>query len=403
MSVLLTGVQLTKRGFILAMIPYFSLLTWYYVFSYDILRLLVEESSNAFLVLGSLFNFLISFASVLSSFFSDRLGKTTPIYAWSIISSMGTIFIMLAPTDIIKSAIYLLLGVVFGIGISSYFAYFWDLTVLEERGRVVGMIGFIFLPIFSVVTILVRNCDLFRTAGLCVILNLVALSIKPLGSHRMTMFTKKKDSEDHNPEKKTILLYSIPWVIFSLVNATLARTVSFHVSQYFSLSSQMLLYALQIIGVSSGAIMGGVISDFLGRKKSLALGLTLYGICSAAWGLAENGERFFATFIGTGLTWGILFTLYSFVIWGDLATEETCGKRYSIGLATFYSATGLGVLVAPHLFQISLVVASITSSLLIFLSNIPLILAPELLPPDFIEQIRLKLYINLVRRKKLPQ
>jgi len=360
---------------------------------------IADGRTETFFVLNACFNFLISFTLIVSSSFIHRIDKTSVIYAWSILSSIGTVFLVLAPTSMFRLAIYFLLGVLFGAGVLAFFAYFWDLTVLEERGRVAALIGSISLPVLPLVFVLASNSDFFRTAALCISLNVGTLTIKLLNPGKITVLRAEKDLRGYNPEKRTILLYLIPWAVFSSINATLAKAISFHVSQHFSPASLMLLGALEVIGGTLGVIMGGVIADFFGRRLSLACGLTLYGISAAISGLMKSYEAFSLVFIGTGLTWGILTTLYLFLIWGDLADKETCTRRYSIGLATFYLATGVGSLFSPELLQIPLFPASITSCLLIFLSNAPLVLAPELLPLDFREKIRLKLYIDLVKKK----
>jgi len=398
MAIFLTGVRSSKRILIFVLIPCFSLFSWYYVFSNNVLELIVDEPIETFSLYNASFNFMISLTLILSTSLIRRIEKTSVLYSWSILSIIGTIFIILAPTEISRLAIYLLLGIVFGVGVSAFFAFFWDLTVPEERGRVAGLMGFIFLPLLILVAVPLEKLDLFRTATLCIILNLAPLAIKLLNPEKTTILTKKENPKGYNPEKRTILLYSIPWVIYSLINATLARTVSFYIMQHFSPSSPVLLGVLQIVAGGLGSIIGGVIADFFGRRISLAFGLTLFGFSSAISGLAQRYEVFCLAFIGTGLTWGILLILYSFVIWGDLATKETCAHRYSIGLAIFYSASGLGALFSPEMLQISLLIASVVSCLLIFLSNVPLILAPELLPSDFREEIRLQLYVSLVKR-----
>ena len=184
-----------------------------------------------------------------------------------------------------------------------------------------------------------------------------------------------------------------------MINATLGNTISLHVSHQFDLNSVALLLTLQVVGGSIGALLGGLMADFVGRRPSLVTGLILYGINSAISGLAQSYELFYLSYIGIGLTWGIFLTLYLFVVWGDLANAETHLRMYSIGLVIYYSATGIGSLFGSQLSNIPLTVASIISCLLIFLSNIPLLFAPELLQRDFRERIRLKSYISLVKRK----
>ena len=387
-----------RRGFVVVAIPYFTLLLWYYIFSYYIPGLLLEGMINASSTYIASFNLLISLTLVVSSFFIRRIDETSLIYAWSILSSLGTIYMILAPTDTLKLATYLLLGIVFGVGLLAFFNFFWDLTVAEERGRVAGSIGIIFLPVCSLFIALATSLDLYGTATLCILLSLGTLTIKQLNTGRKPMLKEKEDIREYNPEKRTIALYLIPWTVFSFINATLTSSFSLYVTQYFSPSHQVFLMALQVVGGGLSALIGGVLADFSGRRLSLVAGLTLYGVSSAISGLTESYELLYLAFIGGGLTWGILMTVYLFVIWGDLATTKTCARRYSVGLAIFYLATSVGSLLSPELLRIPLMSAAIINCLLIFLSNIPLILAPELLSTDFREEIRLKLYVSLVRK-----
>jgi MFS family permease len=233
---------------------------------------------------------------------------------------------------------------------------------------------------------------------LSVILNSATLAIRLLRPKRETAQSGRRDLERYT-EKKTVLLYSIPWLAYSLINATLGKTISLHVSQQFNPASVALLVTMQVVGGSIGALLGGLIADFIGRRLSLVTGLILYGTSSAISGLAQSYEHFYLSYIGIGLTWGIFLSLYLFVVWGDLANVETRLRMYSIGLIIFYSATGVGSLFGSQLSSIPLTIASIISCLIIFLSNIPLLFAPELLPQDFRERIHLKSYISLVKRK----
>jgi hypothetical protein len=105
-------------------------------------------------------------------------------------------------------------------------------------------------------------------------------------------------------------------------------------------------------------------------------------------------------YVANGLSWGILVVMYIFVIWGDLANKENCSKMYSIGFLTFYATQGIGLLPLKQISEIPLVVSSLVGCLLIFLSNIPIFVAPELLPSDFRERMKLKLHMDAVKKIK---
>ena len=401
----MTGVRLTKRGFLVTMILYFTFLTWYYIFSLSVLRHAVGSSADTYLMAHASFNFIIAIASLLNSFFIHRFSKIRIIYEYSIATSIVTVLLLFTSSIILRLIIIFVAGIFFSIGQLAFFTYFWSLTVSEERGRAAGLVGFFSLPIFYIVSSMVETFDFSGIIMMSVILSLVPMLIKLLKPEKKAMLTAKKDEKGYHPEKRTILLYAVPWVLYSLINATLARNMAFYVSQRVPSYYYMFLSISQLLGAVFGALGGGIIADFFGRRLSLVFSLTLYGIGSALVGLVENYEMFGFVYVANGLTWGILLTLYFLVVWGDLANKESCAKRYSIGLITYYLAMGVGSLLTHQVFQIPLIVSSLVSCLLIFLSNIPLILAPELLSSDFRERIRLKLYMNVIRKigRKLSQ
>ena len=394
----MTDVRLTKHGFLVTMILFFSFISWYAVFSFYVLRHAVSSSAETYPMVNASFNFIIAITLLLSSFFIHRFNEIRIMYKSFLVISIVTIPLLFTSSIVLRLMIIFVAGVFFGIGQLAGFTYFWGLTVSEERGRVAGLIGFFALLIAYIVSWMAETFDFSGTVMLSVILSLGTLVIRLLRPEKKAMLTTKKDEKGCHPEKRTVLLYSVPWALFFLINATLARNISLYVLQSVPFSYYMVLVVLQLVATLFGALGGGIIADFFGRRLSLVFGLTLYGIASALVGLVENYEMFGFVYVANGLTWGILLTLYFLVVWGDLANKESCAKRYSIGLIIFYLAMGVGSLLTHQISQIPLITSSLVSCLLIFLSNIPVILAPELLSSDFRERIKLKLYMNVVRK-----
>lgn len=406
MSILTTGVRLTKRGFLVTMILYFSFLTWHLIFSLSVLWHVVGSSAETYLVVNASFYFIIAITLLLNSFFIHRFSKISIIYVCSLTTSIVTVLLLFTSSIILRLIIIFVAGAFFSVGQLAFFTYFWSLTASVERGRAAGLAGSFALLFFPFLFLIAGTFDFSGTVMLSVVLSLGPLIIKLLGPRKKGILTTKKDEKGYHPEKRTILLYAVPWLLFSLINATFGRNMSFYVSQHVPSSYYfMVLSVSQLAGSVFGVLGGGIIADFFGRKLSLVFSLTLYGIASALVGLVKNYEMFAFVYFVNGLNWGILLTLYLLVVWGDLANKESCAKIYSIGLIIFYSATGVGILFTHQFFQVPLIVSSLVSCLLIFLSNIPLILAPELLSSDFRKRIRLKLHINTIRniRRKLSQ
>jgi len=267
------------------------------------------------------------------------------------------------------------------------------LTTLDERGRVAGFIEFLYLLFSSIIFVFIRNQSLHIVAVFNIFISLIILFFE-------SSYFKKRpepDPSEHTKfERKTIIFYLIPWIAFSLINATTAKIISLQASKYII---PLFSYLMIVIG-AIGALVGGAISDFTGRKIPLAFALTLYGISSVFSAFVEVYILVNFMFIITGLTWGIISTLYLFVVWGDLADKKTYQYTYSIGLATFFAISGLGLLLTPEILKVSLFIASITNCLIIFISNIFIFLAPEILPSDVREKNYFKLYIYLIKRRK---
>jgi MFS family permease len=394
----MTGVRLTKRGFLVIMILHLTFLSWYSVISFVVLWHVVGSSAETYPMAYAFLNFIIASTLLLGSFFIHRFNKIRIIFACAIAISIMALLLLFVSNIILGLIVIFVEGAFFSIGQLVFFMYFWSLTVPEERGRAAGLAGFFSLPFSHLIYLMAQTSDFFGTIMLSVIPSSGILAIKLLRPEKKALLTTKKDEKGYRPEKRTILLYSVPWILFSLINSTLARNISLHVLQRVPSSLYIFLVVLQMTASGFGALGGGIIADIFGRRLSLGFGLTLYGISSALGGFVANYEAIYFMYVANGLGWGILSALYFFVVWGDVADKESCAKRYSIGLTISYLAIGVGFLLTDKISQIPLITSSLASCLLIFLSNIPLILAPELLSSDFRRRIKLKLYMNIVRK-----
>ena len=378
---------------------FFVYFTLDYVFSYYVLGHIIPPSNSIFPILQSSFGFVVAGTLIVTSFFVGRFDSLKMIYTSSVITAAITVLLFLIPNELVKIFSVLFAGVFFGIGQLAFFTYFWNKTYPEERGRAGGLIGFICLPFyFILIPMVAETLDLVGSVILAFVLSLgtlLVIFIKP----EKKIVSETKAGRESYPEKRTILYYSIPWFLFSFINATLARNISYSISLEVTRSSYLLFTSVQVIAAVFGALGGGIIADFFGRRLTLALSLTLYGISTALAGIVQNNAVFYFVYAANGLSWGMLLTLYSFVIWGDLANKKNCGKMYSLGLTTFYLTASIGPLLT-QISQLPLVMSSLIGCVMIFLSNVPVALAPELLSSDFRNRIRLRLHMNALRKIK---
>jgi len=253
------------------------------------------------------------------------------------------------------------------------------------------------LPIYFFVSVMAASSqDFLGTTIIAIVISLGGLAAMLLRPKKVIL-SQVKGEKGNYPEKRTVILYSIPWILFSLVNATFSRNISIDTSPAISSSLYTSLLLVQLIGALFGALIAGFIADFVGRRLALALSVTLYGISLAFSGFIQDAMAFYFIFAAEGLGWGILLMLYSFVVWGDLANKKNRAKMYSIGLVTFYLTAAIGILPTP-ISQIPISVSALIGCSLIFLSNVPIALAPELLSVDFRERIRLKMHMKAVKK-----
>jgi hypothetical protein len=396
-SFLSTGVLLNKRGFLIILILLFTFLTWYSIVSFSILEYITNSSTELYIIVYATFNFIIATTLLLGSFFIHRFKTIHVMYECSIITTALTPLLFISNINL-SLIIVFIQGIFFSLGQLASLVYFWNLTVPEERGRVVGIAGFFILPLFQIMSVITQIIGFTWAIVMTIFLSLGILTIRLFEPKNKSSLTRKKVEESYHHEKKSVFFYTIPWILFSLVNVTLARNISINIMEEVPSSLYTFLLILQFVSSGFGAFVGGIVADLMGRRSALGVSLTLYGITLVLGGLFQTRGVLYFLYIVSGLTWGILWTLYGYVVWGDLGNRENVVKRYSMGLMIFYIITGIGFLLLPKIAQISLVTSSFLGCFLVLIANIPIIIAPELLSSDFRDKIKLKLHVKTLKR-----
>ena len=224
MSVVKYGISLTKHGLLLNLILSFVFYTSYFVFSLYIPRQFITAIDTR-LVVQALFNFVVVTTLIVASFFIHRIDKLRAIYAFSLVTSVFAVLLFFVPVDIFRIVCLFVIAIFFSIGQLAFLMYFWNLTVSL----------LFYLVIYTGVA---ETLDFPRAVLLGTVLSSGALVIILLRPKKVVL-TAKKDELRNYPEKRTILLYIIPWILFCLINATLAKNISFHISQQVPASSYL--------------------------------------------------------------------------------------------------------------------------------------------------------------------
>lgn len=380
------NIRLTKNSFLILSILYLGISLWQYLF----LTNLVSHFKQLEMIY-SIFYVSLAFSMFLNKLLEDK-NQLRIIFIWSIVSAIATIFLIFTTNLISVYFIVCVLGGLYSISLFAFFSYFCDLTTMGERGRVGGVIVFIPLVLLPVITMFLSLLGFQGGMILCSILSLSVLTVLMLNPK---LLPKKEDSELETYARKTVFHYLVPWVVFSVINGMLAPIITQSIYQRFP-ESFLLLILLQNIVAPFGALIGGILADLIGRRLTLMLGLTLYGISTAFSALSNiTGIVLFSSSL-SGIAWGIFLVLYFLVVWGDLSNRRSRFSYYMSGFP-FFISTGLSYFLTNIVFGISVENIILFSVFLILLSNLPLIFANELLPAGILQETSLRRFISRVK------
>lgn len=395
MELVQAGITINKRDFASSLFLFFYLLAFYGVITILIPNLFFP--SDIRLSIKIALNLTICISILLGSIISKRINKAAFVYCAPLILILLS-FLLFAANGFFQVMLVLIMAAIFGSGILLSFQFFKDVTTAIERGRIAGIMAFLILPtVFFLELIPLNSLNYLYFPILTVTLNLGSFfaGMKMLQRRKQIVEKSKRDRVEKYFEKRVVVLYSIPWILFSIVNVTIAQAISSNVITNLPASQHISLIGLQTIGVCLGAVLAGFLTDFYGRRITLIVSLTLYGISAVAQGIFYFDALSIGYFIN-GTSWGLLFVLYFFVIFGDLSNNSNTLKMYAIGLFTYFFATTIGQIYQVYLPDIT--ISSLLTCLIIFLSIIPVFIAPELMSSEFIYNLKIKRHMKSIKK-----
>lgn len=384
--------KLPRKNLALTMLLFAMLYTFFYVFS---LHVLPSIFPNDRWIVQAEFCFSIAIALVIPLVLKTNFSLNTA-YKFSLIASIVTVLLVFNPIFILNLLFIFIIGAFFGLTQVAFLASFWrNYYSLEERGKISGIIVFFSLPIYFLIsTLIAQDID---PIGIIVLVSSLSVVISLLAWRIHKPRYRSDDAGGNYPEKRTVFLYLLPWLIFLIINSTLSRSMSVIIYGLLSIEFNLVLAIIQLIGSFVGALIGGVMADYLGRRTAIATSITLSGISLALSAFVPNDIAQISSSIASGLGWGILLTLYVFVIWGDLANVKNVTSMYAIGLITIYATNGIGYLPLP-LDTIPPMTSALVGCSIIFMLNLPIALAPELAYFDVREKKKMKKYMKKIKQ-----
>ena len=382
----------------------------WYIFSYAIFSGIIDGLNVLYsekLGLYAIYYVSVATSALLGAKYGPG-SRRRLLIVWPFLGAIATMFLpsISQHNMLINASIALFFGAALGLGLPSCLSYFADSAQIENRGFAAGII-------WSLLGLSVLIFTGIYSFGQITIL--IALIIwRVLGGIGFAVFTTKYDKAPTEQEmdsvqkapsflemirRREVLLYLFPWMMFAIVNFVEAPILTVVFGDDFAIL-QVLEYA--IVGVI--AIVGGFISDIIGRKRVIIAGFVMlgatYAIMSAVFLFSIAKELMYLFFALDGVTWGLFSSVFMTVIWGDLGEHFAKEKFYLFGGLTFLLAGVWSIIVQPFATDIPEAGAFTIASFLLFMAVIPLMFAPETLPTKTMKDKALKSYLEKAQKIK---
>ncbi len=397
------GLRIDRSNFAILLISIIIYLSWLFAFplfgpiinSYfdGVQALAIEKGKWVMLFLASMIT-----SSLITGYFVDKsLKRLLFIFLSTIFASVLTfVFIWISVNDVYLISV--LLGLAAGVSPVAFGAYFADTAMPEERGRIMGVSVGIAMPIAQL--FLISETFDFLTftnkiiiVGSLILITFLILTFRPKDRTQQIISSKGRKG----PNRRQIILYSVPIFLFYLVSGILFSIVFPTIKNQISNEIFYLIWAIPFL---LGAVYAGVNLDRRGRKFPTIIGLAITGISLAIFAVLQNLGYLFIIPLAIGYSF---LVISSFIIWADLSPPQSRGTFYGTGFGLISAAQLLGLIATGTIFgsvsssQIN--VYMLFSSVALFLSIPPLILADESLPRSLIEKRKLLDYLDGVKDK----
>jgi MFS family permease len=396
---LTSGLGIARKDFFTLFFLFFNTFTWYYI-----TLVMLERFLNTFPVsdADALLIRAVYYAAVIGSTIVGAVAHLTRrlrfLYSWMLLGVVSSLLPAVVSTQGLLWS--LLLGVSFGLGIPVALAYFADRSALEGRGRISGVIFFLsnlFAPLFFVsfgmvsLEIAFTLLALWRATGL-----VVFFLLKP--QENPTSEAPKRASFSAIFGNRAFLYYLVPWFMYSLIDQLERVVWANFLGANFPDLNVLLGLGAPIIGAFA-ALFGGLLSDWIGRKRVVIYGFVALGLAYAIVGVAPMMRfSWYVYLVGDGVAGGAFLAIFIMTLWGDLSQSGAREKYYVIGNLPFYIAAFVPLFLDSYVRSVPPSASFSLASFFLFISVLPLLYATETLPEKKIELRRLRGYVEQAKK-----
>ena len=399
MSILARFSIFLREGSASSLILLFNTFSWFFIGHKMISKVNESVGLSNSPILYLTFNVFIILSAIVGAQVLPKISNQKRVFCsclvFGTISSLLPIFVQYSPILGLSSSA--LMGVSLGIGLPSCLAYFTHSLSIEKKGRAAGLILILTFVSTPLITVLIDPIDLVPGSlifgfwrGWSLIF-LMKTSFRSFGR----IPRKKEVSFFGVFSNRQLGFYFIAWLMFSFVDGFGGLFVTNHAENILGIDSDFLANLLRIeqIVAAFSAVIAGFVSDWTGRKRVLIFGFVLLGLAYATLGIFTlNIVSTMIFFVIEGVAIGLLWIIFTLVLWGEVATSGI-EKYYAIGEAPFFLTQIISTLVNPYS-NGSTNITSIFSlaAFFLFIAVIPLLYANETLPQRKIEERQLKIY-----------
>jgi len=380
----------------------FDAFLWYYL-TLNVTAGISVSLNMDYMVLLFLHAMGVLAAGAIGLFFSRNRYKL--LLLWT---ALGTITALLPIFDLSFSVLNIQLvcfawGFSFGLGMPSCLGHFAEVIPIEKRGRIAGaslLFSFLCAIVINALVQMLGFLFMYSSFGILRLLGfipLLSLGLEKVSTH------KQGDGERYGLSKIFDIrlgLYLVPWFIFNIIDTMegllLKDVVKSTFPEYYSLMQFILLFSL-----SAFVLVGGILSDLIGRKPMVILGLSTMGMAYALISIIpSNLAVWFFYFVSDGLAWGLFYTIFIAVIWGDLAPRGLEQLYYYVGSIPFFLASIVQIALASSVKLLNATSAFSLAAIFLFLAVLPILFASETLPERKIQERQVRDYVEKAKKLK---
>lgn len=396
------GNSLSIKDFGIIIILLVNVFTWFYMTPLIINGILIGINNITItqeVIIWSGFYGSIVISSIIGSIIAKKVNRLKFIYTWIAIGTATSILPILFTSfiwiDVLTISI--LLGASFGLGIPSCLSYFADITKVENRGRISGIILLTAYMTTAILAIPIRGLEaptnLIIFAGWRS-LGLIVLFLRP--NEKMVSSKRKMDGSFSEIIKdRTFGFYILAWIMFCLVDR-IGSPIVFSLGNISSFQSM-----ITAIFVSISSVIAGILADRIGRKKIVLYGFISLGVAYGLIGIFhENPLVGYFWLAINGISTGLLFVTFLLTLWGDISQSGFREKYYAIGILPLYLTYILGLNLEGYILSIEKTSIFSVAAFFLFIAVLPLWYAPETLPEKKIELIRLRSFAEEAKKAK---